>query len=133
MQKPDASAGHRVMQSATRLERVIDLATQDAVDRLDRTTRDGGRRLVHAVERRAVARSDPGMWRQERIVGERLDRVDVIARVQSGQLVVGRDTWREEVGGSNGAHEVDGRPEPSGRERMLVAEVVGQAYVAIDD
>ncbi len=47
--------GHRVMQAAARVLGVLHVAAQDRLHGRDRAARDGGRRLVHARERRVVA------------------------------------------------------------------------------
>ncbi len=108
-------------------------AGQDAVDRVDRAAGDRRRHFVHAIERRAVTGPDAAVRRQERIVREAAHGTDVFRRVETRELIVRGDAWLHEVIRPNGAHQVDRRSEPSRRQRVLVAEVVAQADVAVYD
>ena len=64
----DARSAHRVVQPAARMERVLDVATQDRLHRAQRAAGDGRRSIVHARERRIVAApTDARLRRPERI------------------------------------------------------------------
>ena len=66
--EPARPVAHRVMQSAARMEGVLDVAAEDRLHRRERAAGDRCRRIVHAGERRIVAPfPDAGLAPPERI------------------------------------------------------------------
>ena len=119
--------GHRMVESATGMVSVEDIAADDRLDRAKRATGDRRGCLMHAVERRDVAeRGDPVCGRPARIGAEAADRGDVLAGVGRGQLVIGRRLRREAGLRAERAEQVDAGSEPARRQRMVGSEVVGR-------
>ena len=91
------------MQSAARMEGVLDLAPQDRLDRSQRPTGHRSTGVVHAGEGRIVAAlADARRARAERIPREALDRLDVGGGVAPLQLFVERWLRRESRLGTDG-------------------------------
>lgn len=89
---------------------------------------------MHVLEWRAVAGADTGFRRLAKRVGtEAAHGVDVLARVQSRDLVVRRHARLYEVVGAERADQIDRRRKAARRQRMLGAEVVFKRGVAVDD
>ena len=85
---------------------------EDRLDRPERAAGDRRRRVVHARERRVVARPDPRLRRGPRIVvelREALDGRDVAARVAQKQVVVRRRLGCQAGLGAELAEQVDRR------------------------
>ena len=123
--EPRGSVGHRVMEPATRMEGVLDVAAQHRLDPPDRPAGDHRPGLVHPSERRIVtALADAGLRRPERIHREPLDCVDVAPRMAPQQLVVGGRLGRKSRLGPDGPHQLDPRTEPPRCQRMPGPEVV---------
>ena len=125
--EPRGPIGHRVMQPAARVEGVLDVPAQDRLQRADGAPGYRRGRLVHAGERRVItALADAGLRQTERVGREALDRLDVAPGMAPQQLVIGRRLRRQTGLGAHRAQQLDPRPEPAWRERMVRPEVIGR-------
>ena len=122
--EPGRPIRHRVMQPPARVLRVLDVAAQDRLDRAQRPTGDGRRRLVHAGERRAVAAlADARLAEPVRVHREPLDdsRYRWVWHHRSSSS--GGRLGREPGLGTDRPEQVDARAEPPGRQGMTRPEV----------
>ena len=126
-----AGSGHRVVQPAGDVDRVLGLAGPDRAGRRERGARDQRGGLVHAGEGRVVRGADAA--RQvgvPRVGAGRLDGLDVLLLVHQQQLVVGRRLGPDQRHVRQVEHaELAGQPhgevDPQRVERVVRAEVVG--------
>ena len=123
--EPAGAVAHRVVQAAARMEGVLDVAAQDRLHRPQRAARDRRGRLVHARERRIVAAlADARLRRPERILRQPSHGGHVRRGVGQFEVGVGCRFRREAGLGADGPQQVDARPEPPRRQRMVGPEVV---------
>jgi len=124
MQKAARPRPHGVVKPATGVVCVLVVAAKDRLDASDGTSRDGCRRLVHALERRVVAGSDPGLWHPVGIRRETMDRGEVAGCVQPLEFGIGGGFGSQPGLGADGSEQVDARPEPARTQRVARPEIV---------
>jgi hypothetical protein len=122
------------METATGMEGVLDVATQDRLHRPQRAAGDHRPGLVHPKERRVVtALADAGnAVATHRRCGEPPDDFDVARRVAQTQVVVRGGLGGEPRFGADRPEEVQAGPEPAWRERMARSEVIGGRARSVD-
>ena len=131
--EPAGTTGHRVVETAARMEDVGLLPAQDALHRGQRSAGDRGRRLVHAVEGRIVPpRCEARLRADVGVLGQHPHRRHVVLVVHALELGV-RDRRRgEEAVGAERTQEVDPGTEPPRRQRVVAPEIVVERRCAVD-
>jgi hypothetical protein len=122
--EPGGTRAHRVVQTAARMERVLDLRVEDRLHRPHRSTRHSRRRLLHVGERGVVAPADPGLHGSERVDREAANDLDVLLDVAQPQIGIRRRIRGKTRLGADGAKQLDARPEPTRRQDVVGPEVV---------
>ena len=123
--EPRRPIRHGVMEPTARVERVLGVPAQDRLDGPQGPTGHGRAGLVHPGEGRVVAAvADARGAGSERIAREPLDGLDVGGRVAPLELRVGGRLRREPRLRPDRPQQVQPRPEPPRRQRMVRPEVV---------
>ena len=116
--EPRGTVRHRMVQAPARVEGMGRLADENRLDGPDAAAGHRGRSVMHARERRRVARPESGLARTERRIGAPPNGADVGRVMDPGEDLVRRGLRGEERGRvrAHRREELDAGPEPPRRQ-----------------